>query len=84
MLAAALTFFADTLVSVSEAAHEEENSKTAFYILGGLAAVWAIVLFSVGMRSTSFPGSPGAQRGVIAISVLVVLGAMASAVLTAG
>jgi hypothetical protein len=82
MLAAALTLFADTLVAVSEAATEEETSKTPFYILGGVAAVWAMVLFAVGMRSTAFPGSVAAQRGVIAISVLVVIGAMASAVLT--
>jgi uncharacterized membrane protein YuzA (DUF378 family) len=71
-----------TLIAFATEAAEEETSKTAFYILGGVAAVWAIVLFAVGMRSTSFPGSAGAQRGVIAISVLVVIGAMASAVLT--
>jgi hypothetical protein len=34
------------------------------------------------MRSTTFPRSDGAMRGVIAISVLVVAGAMASAVIT--
>jgi hypothetical protein len=75
MLATLLTFAAETA--------EEEPSKTLFYILGGAAAVWAVVLFAVGMRSPTFPGSPGAQRGVIAVSVLVVIGAMASAVLTA-
>ncbi len=75
MLAALLTFAAETA--------EEESSKTLFYILGAAAAVWAIVLFAVGMRSPEFPASQNAQRGVIAISVLVVLGAMASAVLTA-
>ena len=83
MLAAAITFFADTLVFVATEAAEEESSKTAFYILGGLAAVWAIALFSIGMRSSTFPGSPAAQRGVIAISVVLVIGAMASSVLTA-
>ena len=75
MLAALLTFAAETA--------EEETSKTLFYVLGGAAAVWAIVLFAVGMRSPSFPGSPGAQRGVIVVSVLVVVAAMASSVLTA-
>ena len=75
MFAALLTFATEAV--------EEEPDQTVFYILGGLAAVWAIVLFSVGMRSTSFPGSPAAQRGVIAVSVLLVLGAMASSVLTA-
>jgi hypothetical protein len=73
-----------TLIAFATEAAEEEKSKTAFYLLGGLAAVWAIVLFSVGMRAPTFPGSAAAQRGVIAISVLVVIGAMASAVLTAG
>ena len=72
-----------TLIAFAAEAAEEEPSKTAFYLLGGLAAVWAIVLFAVGMRAPAFPGSAAAQRGVIAISVLVVLGATASAVLTA-
>jgi hypothetical protein len=75
MLATLLTFAAET------AGHE--SSKTAFYVLGSLAAVWAIVLFVLGMRSPSFPGSQAAQRGVIAISVVVVVAAMASSVLTA-
>ena len=71
-----------TLLTLATEAAEEETSKTAFYVLGGAAAAWAIVLFAVGMRSESFPGSPAAQRGVIAISVLLVIGAMASSVLT--
>ena len=71
-----------TLLIFAQETAEEETSKTAFYVLGLVAAAWAIVLFAVGMRSASFPGSPGAQRGVIAISVIVVVGAMASAVLT--
>ena len=75
MLSALLTLAAETA--------EEEPSKTAFYILGAAAAVWAVVLFAIGMRSPAFPASQSAQRGVIAISVLVVVGAMASAVLTA-
>jgi hypothetical protein len=72
-----------TLLTFAAEAVEEESSKTAFYILGGAAAAWAVILFAVGMRSETFPRSAGAQRGVIAISVLVVIGAMASAVLTA-
>jgi hypothetical protein len=82
MLAAAISFFADSLAPIATEAVEEETSKTLFYVLGGVAAAWAIILFALGMRSPSFPGSPAAQRGVIAISVLVVIGAMASAVIT--
>jgi hypothetical protein len=72
-----------TLLTLAAETAEEEPSKTAFYILGGAAAVWAIVLFTLGMRSETFPGSPGAQRGVIAVSVLIVVATMASSVLTA-
>jgi hypothetical protein len=75
MLATLLTFAAETA--------EEETSKTAFYVLGGVAAVWAILLFAIGMRNPEFPGSVAAQRGVMAVSFVLVLGAMASAVLTA-
>ena len=78
MLATLLTLAAETAEHA-----EEESSKTLFYILGGAAAVWAIVLFTLGMRSETFPSSPGAQRGVIAVSVLIVVAAMASSVLTA-
>ncbi len=75
--------FATLLTFATEALEEEEPSKTAFYIMGGLAAVWAVTLFAIGMRSQSFPGSAAAQRGVIAVSILLVVGAMASSVLTA-
>jgi hypothetical protein len=62
---------------------EEEPSKVPFYVLGGLAACWAILLFAVGMRSPNFPGSASAERGVITVSIVLVVATMASAVLTA-
>jgi hypothetical protein len=71
-----------TLLTFAAEAAEHEPDKTAFYVLGSVAAVWAILLFAIGMRSATFPASAAAQRGVIAVSVLVVIGAMASAVLT--
>jgi hypothetical protein len=75
MLASLLTFAAETA--------GEESSKTLFYVLGSAAAVWAVALFALGMRSPDFPGSAAAQRGVIAVSVVIVVAAMASSVLTA-
>jgi mannitol-specific phosphotransferase system IIBC component len=72
-----------TLLIFAQEAAEEEPSKVPFYILGGVAAAWAISLFAVGMRSPSFPGSIRAQRGVMAISIVLVVAAMTSAVLTA-
>ena len=74
MLATLLTFAAE--------AAEDEPDKLPFYIIGGAAAVWAIFLFAVGMRSATFPGSPGAQRAVMAVSAVLVIAAMSSAVLT--
>lgn len=71
---ALLTFAAETA--------EEEPSKTAYYILGAVAAVWAVTLFAVGMRNEKFPATAGAQRAVMGVSVVLVAAVMASAVLT--
>ena len=76
-----LTILADSLVYAAEVA-EAESEPVAFYIVGGIAAVWAIVLFAVGMRSHTFPASKAVQGVVMLISILVVAGAMASAVLS--
>jgi hypothetical protein len=72
-----------TLLTLAAETAEEESSKVPFYVLGSAAAVWALVLFAVGMRNPEFPGSDGAQRGVIAVSAVIVVAAMASSVLTA-
>lgn len=60
----------------------EESSKTAFYLVGGLLAAWAVILSFVGLTRPEFPGSDGAARGVMAISTILVLAAMAAAVVT--
>jgi hypothetical protein len=65
------------------AAEEAEHSKTAFYLSGGLLAAWAVALGFIGLRSPDFPGSATAARGVMAISAVLMLAAMATAVLTA-
>ena len=60
-----------------------EPSKVPFYIFGGLLAAWAVIVSTIGIRShETFPPSRSAARGVIAISVVLILCAMASAVLT--
>jgi hypothetical protein len=61
----------------------EEPNKTLFYICGGALAVWAVVVSAIGIRAhDSFPSSAGAARGVMTISIVLVLLAMGSAVLT--
>ena len=65
------------------AAEEAEPSKTAFFICGGLLAGWAVVLGFLGLRSAEFPGGASAARGVMAISAVLVVATMATAVITA-
>jgi plastocyanin len=62
-----------------------EKSKVPFYIAGGALVVWALVLALVlGMRKPEFPGGLSGQRAVSAVSAVLVLGAVSTAVLTAG
>jgi hypothetical protein len=69
------------LVLAAEAA--AEPSKTAFYVFGGLLAVWAVVLSGIGMSQATFPATTSAKRGVVALTALLVVGAMVTAVATA-
>ena len=71
------------LALLQAAAEESEPSKVPFFICGGLFAVWAIVMFAVGMRSQAFPGGQRGERGVIAVSAVLMVAAMATAVITA-
>jgi plastocyanin len=62
-----------------------EKSKTAFYIAGGLLALWALfVSLGLGLRMPDFPRNAAGQRLVIFVSVLLVAAAMSTAVLTSG
>ncbi|HMD52265.1 MAG TPA: plastocyanin/azurin family copper-binding protein [Solirubrobacteraceae bacterium] len=60
-----------------------EKSKVPFYIAGGLLVVWALTLSLVlGMRKPDFPGSLSGQRAVTAVTAVLVLAAVSTAVLT--
>jgi hypothetical protein len=67
---------------VTLAAEEAEPSKTAFYVVGGAWAAWAVVLGVLGSRDGSFPSSDGAARGIMLGSGVLMVAAMAAAVLT--
>jgi hypothetical protein len=71
------------VTAVSEISGEEPD-KTAFYVLGGLLALWAVAVSALGIaRHDDFPSSDGAARGIMGITVVLVAAAMASAVITA-
>jgi plastocyanin len=62
-----------------------EKSKVPFYIAGGLLVAWALIVsLALGLRRPEFPGGQAGERAVIGISVVLVLAAVASAVLTSG
>jgi plastocyanin len=56
---------------------------TAFHIIGGLLALWAVVLSALGVMRHDFPGKGAGQAIVMAITTVLVVGAIASAILSA-
>jgi len=59
-------------------------SHAPFYIAGGAAALWAVLVSLIGIRRhADWPSSDGAARGVMGISLVLVVAAMATAVITA-
>jgi hypothetical protein len=52
----------------------------AFHVLGGVTAIWAVLVAIVGIRKEDFPG--GMEKLVGAISVLLVVGAISAASIT--
>jgi plastocyanin len=62
-----------------------EKSKVPFYIAGGALVVWALVVsLGLGMRRPDFPPAKAGERGVIAVTVVLVLAAVGAAVITSG
>jgi hypothetical protein len=53
---------------------------TGFYIAGSVLAAWALLVSALGVMREDFPGSAGATRLVGAISLLLVLLAIGSAI----
>jgi len=68
---------------VAAVEEEAEPSKTPFYICGGLLAVWAVVLSTIGLRDAEFPKEGRIARGVMGLSAVLVVAAMTTAVVTA-
>ena len=55
----------------------------AFHIVGGSLALWAVLLSAMGVLNHDFPPK-GLEKVIIAISVLLVAGAIASAIAVGG
>lgn len=61
----------------------DEGSKTAFYVAAGLLASWAVLVGAIGVLRPAFPRGEGGARVVMLVSFLLMLGATATAVITA-
>ena len=62
-----------------------EKSKVPFYVAGGVLVLWALTLsMAIGMRQPAFPGNLAGQRAVSAVTIVLVLATVATAVLTSG
>jgi hypothetical protein len=54
----------------------------AFHVFGALFAAWAVIVSFVGITREDFPSSPAAMRAVGAVSVLLAIGTISSAIIT--
>jgi hypothetical protein len=54
---------------------------TAFYVLGGVLAAWALLVSALGVRNHDFPGAR--EKIVSGISVLLVVAAVSAAIIGA-
>jgi plastocyanin len=62
-----------------------EKSKTPFYVAGGVLVAWALIVsLALGLRKADFPRNLAGQRAVGAISAVLVLAAVSTAVITSG
>lgn len=60
-----------------------EKSKVPFYVAGGILVAWALTLsLGIGLRKPDFPSSLGGQRAVMGISLVLVIAAVSTAVVT--
>jgi hypothetical protein len=59
-----------------------EPSKVPFYIAGGLLVIWALALAAVGLTRPAFPYSERGARGVMGVTFVLMILAMAMAVIT--
>jgi hypothetical protein len=70
--------FLSTLLAAAEAA--PEKSKLPFFLAGGVLAVFAVLISVFGFKKPDFPADAGAARGVMALSIVLVLATMSAIV----
>lgn len=54
------------------AAAEEHHDETPFFVAGAILVAFAILISVFGFKQPDFPGSSGAARGVMTLSIALV------------
>jgi hypothetical protein len=54
----------------------------AFHVCGIVFAAWALIVSFLGITRENFPGSPGVERAVFAVSILLAAGAIGTGIYT--
>ena len=60
----------------------DEPSKVPFFIIGGALALYAVILGTIGIQRPDFPGGASGQRGVIGLTLVLVVLAIGGAIAT--
>jgi len=71
-----MSLLATTILAAAEHAAQPEKSELPFFLIGGSLAAFAIVISVVGFKQPDFPANASAARGVMALSVTLVLATM--------
>ena len=71
------------LLQLAAETAKDEPSKTPFFIAGGALVAWALIVSFLGITRADFPPGQAGRAAVIAITVVLVLGATSTAVITA-
>ena len=58
------------------------RAVNAFHVLGGILALWALLVSFLGVTRENFPATKQAERLVAAISVTLVVAAIGAAIIT--
>ena len=74
----------ETILFAAEVAGEEPKNHTAFYVAGGVLALWAVIVSAIGIRGhADWPSSSSVTNGIMGVSAFLVVVACATAVITA-
>lgn len=61
----------------------DHGNKTAFYVIGGALAAWAVLVGGIGVARPAFAEGEGVARSVMAGTLVLVVATLAAAILTA-